>query len=172
MKRAALLAVAAALAALAVGLGQAAGRTASVVVPKCPSHAPQFTAVIGGTSRFVRPNAQSIRLCRYYGLSWADSHGLWRQRLIDGKATINGLTKAFNALQEPPRGIFCVKDDETEILLAFAYAGAKPERVVVRLSGCRFASNGQAVRSTTAQLHAKGYISAALEISTAELTSA
>lgn len=154
--------LAAAVAALAVGYastGHAA--STSVVMPKCPSHAPKFTATLGTSSPFVRPKAQLIRLCRYYKNNWGFGQVLWRQRLIEKRATVSSLTKAFNKLQEPPRGIFCVRDDGSEMLVIFGYAetsqadSGKPERVVVKLSGCRFASNGEAVRSTTAPLHSR-----------------
>ena len=146
--------------ALAVGYaytrpvaGQAAGLKEVVRVPKCPSHAPTFTPG-GGTSRhFVRPRASAVRLCRYYKVDWTDSEALWRHRLVTGGKVVSNLTHSFNRLKEPPRGIFCIKDNGSEMVLWFGYAGAKPERVVVKLSGCRFASNGKAVRSTTAHLH-------------------
>jgi len=151
-----------ALAALAVGFGvagRATGAARVVVVPKCPSHAPKFEATLGTSNPFVQPNAQFLQLCRYYKNNWATGQTLWRKRTIGDRPLIARLTRAFNRLQEPPRGIFCVKDDGSEMLLIFAYAdtlktaGVAPERVVVKLSGCRFASNGDAVRSTTAWLH-------------------
>jgi hypothetical protein len=151
MKRAPLLAIA--VAALAVAYAAAGHAAATVSVPKCPSHAPAFTSGTGTDKTFVRHDARVVRLCRYYKVNWADSQGLWRQRLIGDGRTISQLTTAFNKLQPPPRGIFCVKDDKSEMLLLFGYAGAKPERVVVKLSGCRFTTNGNSTRSTTAALH-------------------
>jgi hypothetical protein len=154
MKRA-LLAVA--VAALAVGYvsTRAAARAATgpVYVPACPSHAPESGSLGASSSRFVRPGARLIRLCRYSNINWGNSQGLLRHRLIRRGTTISSLTRSFNRLKEPPRGIFCVRDDGSEMLVAFGYAGAKPERVIVRLSGCRFAMNGPATRSTTAKLH-------------------
>jgi hypothetical protein len=141
------------VAAAAVGFTPSLHAAATVSLPKCPSHAPKFTATEGQSTQFVRPNAKLLRLCRYYKDNWADSQGLWRQRRISDDPTISSLTRQFDALQEPPRGIFCVKDDHSEILVIFGYAGTTPERVVVKLSGCRFASNGKAVRSTTQKLH-------------------
>jgi hypothetical protein len=160
MKLAALLTIAAT--ALVVGYASTghAART-SVVVPKCPSHAPKFTATLGTSSPFVHPNAQFLNLCRYYKNTWGFGQVLWRHRVISNRATISSLTSAFNKLQEPPRGIFCVKDDGSEMLVIFGYGAnlmtgyTPPERVVVKLSGCRFASNGKAVRSTTSQLHSR-----------------
>jgi hypothetical protein len=155
MKLAFLVAVAA---ALTIGFGAAAGRAglhASVVVPKCPAHAPKFEATLGTSTPFVRPNAQYIRLCRYYKNNWATGQTLWKQRTFNQKTILTPLTHAFNRLKEPPRGIFCVKDDGSEMQLIFAYSGSRPERVTVKLSGCRFASNGKAVRSTTSWLHKK-----------------
>jgi hypothetical protein len=150
--------LAAAVVALAIGFASTRPATghaaaATVSVPKCPSHAPKFTSLNGTSKHFVRPGARRVRLCRFYKVNWADSLGLWRQRLIGDGTTISSLTHAFNKLKEPPRGIFCMKDNGSEMVLFFGYAGAKPERVVVKLSGCRFASNGQATRSTTAGLH-------------------
>ncbi len=143
------------VAALAVGFAATSHAAATVTLPKCPSHAPNFTATAGASKQFVHTNAQAVRLYRYYKDNWADPRGLWRQRLIGDSPTIASLTHQFNALQEPPRGIFCVKDDHSEMLVLFGYASAKPERVVVKLSGCRFASNGKAVRSTTEKLHSR-----------------
>ena len=148
---AAVLALAVAFASTRPATGHAAAATVSV--PKCPSHAPAFASRGLASSHFVRPSAQLVRLCRYYKVNWADSQGLWRQRLVRDGATIAILTHTFNKLKEPPRGIFCIRDDKSEMLLLFGYAGAKPERVVVKLSGCRFATNGRAIRSTTAGLH-------------------
>jgi len=153
MKRAALLPVAVVILAVSLGSTRAATGAASLSVPKCPSHAPKFTSLNLTSSHFVRPGAGAIRLCRFYKVNWADSYGLWRQRLINRPVMISGLTRAFNKLKEPPRGIFCVKDDGSEMLLIFSYASAKPVRVVVKLSGCRFATNGRSTRSTTARLH-------------------
>ena len=161
MRRTSLLAAAIAVAAIAVGYGvtrpaagQAAGLKEIFRVPHCPSHAPKFPSASGTSRNFVRPGAGFLRLCRYYKVNWADSQGLWRQRLI-GDERVTKLTRSFNKLQEPPRGIFCVKDNGGEMALFFAYGDGTHERVVVKLSGCRFASNGRTVRSTTPGLHAR-----------------
>jgi len=151
MKRVSLLALT--VAVLAVAYASAGHAAATGSVPKCPSHAPEFTSGFATTKSFVRPNAQVVRLCRYYKVNWADSQALWRQRLIANAETLSQLTRAFNRLHEPPRGIFCVKDDKSEMVLLFVYAGGATERVVVKLSGCRFATDGRSTRSTTAALH-------------------
>ena len=154
MKRTLLAVAIVALAVAFASTRPAAGHaTAAVAVPKCPSYAPKFESLNLASPHFVRPNAERVRLCRYYKNTWAYGQKLWRQRLIQDGATISVLTHAFNRLKEPPRGIFCVKDDGSEMLLVFGYAGAKPVRVVVKLSGCRFATNGRATRSTTAGLY-------------------
>jgi hypothetical protein len=93
-----------------------------------------------------------MRLCRYFSVNWGFSQGLWQQRLIRSSVTIGGITHSFNKLHEPPRGIFCAKDDGSEMLVVFAYPNAAVERVVVKLSGCRFAMNGRSTRSMTAHL--------------------
>lgn len=144
-----------AVAALAISF-VATGRAATApAVPKCPAHAPKFTSVMGTSKPFVETGAQAVRLCRYYKINWADSQGLWRQALVQNHSTVVSLTHGFNVLKEPPRGIFCVKDNGSEILALFAYSGAKPERVVVKLSGCRFVSNGKATRSLSRTLHSR-----------------
>ena len=154
MKTAVLSLVIAALAFGYATTGRASSSAASV--PKCPSHAPKFSGTsLGVKGIFVRPNAQVMRLCRYYKNNWATGQTLWRMRLIDQSSTIVGLTHAFNRLQEPPRGIFCIRDDGSEMQLIYGYADGSVERVVVKLSGCRFAANGKAVRSTTQWLHKK-----------------
>jgi hypothetical protein len=141
------------IAVLAIGYAATGHAAATAGVPKCPARAPKFESTLGSSKQFVKPKAQAIRLCRYYKSNWATGQTLWEQRLIADGPTITRLTHAFNQLQEPPRGIFCVKDDGSEMQLIFGYAGGKVERVVVKLSGCRFASNGKSVRSTTAWLH-------------------
>lgn len=155
MSRMKLPLLAVAVAVMAVGYAAAGHAAATLSVPKCPSHAPPFSSLNVASSHFVRREARVVRLCRYYGVNWGDSQGLWRHRLIQKHRAISSLTRAFNALKAPPRGIFCMQDDGSEILLVFGYAGAKPERVVVKLSGCRFASNGRSTRSTTAGLHTR-----------------
>ena len=140
------------VAALAFGYAST-GHAASSSLPKCPAYAPKFTSVSGVSKHFVREGAVVMRLCRYYKNNWATGQTLWRQRLIDQSSTIDGLTRAFNRLKEPPRGIFCVKDDGSEMQLIFGYASGGVERVVVKLSGCRFTTNGKATRSTTPWLH-------------------
>jgi hypothetical protein len=130
-----------------------AGRTS---VPACPAHAPKmstFGTQVGG--KFVRLGANAMRLCRYYGVNWSDSKGLRQQRLIHDGVTIGHITHRFNKLNPAPRGIFCVKDDGSEMLVVFAYPTARTERVVVKLSGCPFTSNGgaaQQVRWATPRL--------------------
>ena len=151
MKRALLLAALIAVAAAAASVS--ASHAASTSLPTCPSRAPKFVGTLGTSNPFVRPRANALRMCRYYKNNWATGMTLWRQRLITQSSTITSLTGAFNRLQEPPRGIFCVKDDGSEMQLIFGYANGTVERVTVKLSGCRFASNGKAVRSTTAYLH-------------------
>ncbi len=93
-----------------------------------------------------------MRLCRYYGANWADSKGLRRQRLIRRGLTIDRITHTFNTLKEPPRGIFCMKDDGSELLVVFAYPHARAERVAVKLTGCPFATNEQGIRWATPRL--------------------
>ncbi|MDX6480128.1 MAG: hypothetical protein QOG85_638 [Gaiellaceae bacterium] len=148
-----LAALAIILAALTAGFAATGNAKEFFRVPTCPSHAPKFTSLNGTSTHFVRPGAQMMRLCRYYKNNWADPYGLWRHRLIKNYTTVTSLTNAFNRLQPPPRGIFCVKDDGSEMALFFAYAGGTHERVIVKLSGCRFATNGRSTRSTTAKLH-------------------
>ena len=93
-----------------------------------------------------------MRICRYYGVNWGFPNGLRQQRLINAGLTISRITRTFNRLKEPPRGIFCVRDDGTELLVVFAYPNGSVERVVVKLSGCRFAMNGHATRWSTPRL--------------------
>lgn len=151
MKPAALAVMIAAFAFGYAATGRASSSAASV--PKCPAYAPKFASISGVSKQFVPPNARAVRLCRYYKNTWATGERLYRQRLIHQSSTIEPLTNSFNRLKEPPRGIFCVRDDGSEMQVIFAYAGGSVERVVVKLSGCRFASNGKAIRSTTAWLH-------------------
>lgn len=143
------------VAVLAVGYAATGHAAATVSVPKCPAHAPKFQPASGTSNQFVRTKAEAVRLCRYYKNNWATGQTLWEQRLLTDASTINGLTRSFNRLQEPPRGIFCVRDDGSEMELIFGYAGGSVERVVVKLSGCRFTTNGKAVRSTTESLHTR-----------------
>lgn len=148
MKRALLIA-----AFLAAGAGYvAASHAASTSVPACPGRAPQPTAHGAPVKRFVRPGATAMRLCRYYGINWADSHGLRQQRLIRSSVTIGRITHTFNKLPQPPRGIFCAQDDGSELVAVFAYPNANAERVVLRLTGCRFAMNGRSTRWATSRL--------------------
>jgi len=145
----------AAIAAAGAGYVTASHAT-STRVPACPAHAPKmstFDTQVGGD--FVRPGANAMRLCRYYGINWGDSKGLRQQRLIHNSVTVGRITHTFNKLKAAPRGIFCVRDDGTEMLVVFAYPTARAERVVVKLSGCPFTSNGgaaQQVRWATPRL--------------------
>ncbi len=148
-----LLGVAVALAALAVGSAASGRAASSVSLPPCPKHAPKFNSRGLTTKRFVRPEARLARVCRYYNVNWGGiSQVLWQHRLVADRATVAGLTRSFNKLKEPPRGIFCIRDDGSEMLVIFGYAGSGPERVVVKNSGCQFATNGWATRATTASL--------------------
>ena len=126
---------------------------ASTALRNCPAHAPKFASGNTATKHFVRRGAQLVQLCRYSNVNWGDSQGLLHHRLVHRAATISRLTRDFNALQEPPRGIFCMRDDGSEVLVVFGYASGHPERVIMKLTGCRFASNGRATRSTTAGLY-------------------
>lgn len=153
MKRALLLAVAAVIAAACASV--AVGSRGAVSAPLCPKHAPPTVSLDVGTKTFVRSGAGVVRLCRYYGVNWADSQGLWRTSVVRDGKTIAGLTRSFNALHEPPRGIFCPRDDGSEMLVLFGYAGHGPERVTVALRGCRFATNGRSTRSVTASLRSR-----------------
>lgn len=141
----------AALAAAAAGY-VTASRAASYSPPRCPAHAAKPSLGVK-TRSFVRPNASALVLCRYANVNWGTSQGLLRSRRINLQSTIGGLTRSFNHLQEPPRGIFCVRDDGSEIALLFAYGSGHVERVTVRLTGCRFAMNGRDTRSTTTTLY-------------------
>ena len=148
MKRALLIA-----AVVAAGAGYVtASHAARASVPACPGHAPKLGTRGVGTKHFVRPGATAMRLCRYYGVNWGDSQGLRQQRLIHGQLTIGGITRTFNGLHEPPRGIFCMKDDGSELLAVFGYPNATAQRVAVKLTGCRFAMNGRSTRWSTARL--------------------
>jgi hypothetical protein len=135
-------ALVAVLAAASVGC-VTASHAASTSVPACPGHAPKFDSVdLDVAGAFVRPGATAMRLCRYYGINRADPKGLRQQRLIHGRLTVRHITRAFNKLKPAPRGIFCVRDDGTEMLVVFTYPHARAGRVVVKLTGCPFASNG------------------------------
>ena len=137
---------------LALAAVAASAHAASSSPPQCPSHAPK--AALGVKTRsFVRPNARALVLCRYANINWGNSQGLLRSRRINLPSTIGSLTRSFNHLQEPPRGIFCVRDDGSEIALLFAYGSGHVERLTVRLTGCRFAMNGRDTRSTTTVLY-------------------
>ena len=68
------------------------------------------------------------------------------------RLTIGRITHMFNRLSEPPRGIFCVRDDGTEMLAVFGYPNGNAEHVVVKLSGCPFTMNGRSTRWTTPRL--------------------
>jgi hypothetical protein len=140
-----------AVAALAVGYATAGHAAATRAVPKCPAHAPEVVS-LDVAGRFVRPGATAVRLCRYYGDNWGFPYGLRRQRLLRSSLTIGRITHTFNRLKEPPRGIFCMKDDGSKMLVVFAYPHARPERVTVKLTGCRFATNGQGIRWSTPHL--------------------
>jgi hypothetical protein len=91
-------------------------------------------------------------LCRYSGVNFGDSQGLRQQRLIHGALTIGRITHTFDKLREPPRGIFCAKDDGSELLVVFLYPHASASRVTVKLTGCRFAMNGRSTRWSTPRL--------------------
>jgi len=148
MKRALLIA-----AVVAAGVGYAtASHAASATVPACPSRAPKFASQGAAAKRFVRSGATAMRLCRYYGVNWGDSYGLRKQGLVRDHVTIGSVTRSFNRLQEPPRGIFCVKDDGSELLVVFAHKTGRAERVVVKLGGCLFATNGHSTRWATQRL--------------------
>lgn len=129
-----------------------ASRAATAAVPACPGHAPKLTARGAGKKHFVRPGADAMRLCRYYGVNWADSQGLRQQNLVRGSLTVGLVTDTFNKLKEPPRGIFCMRDDASELLVVFAYPRGRAERVAVKLTGCRFAMNGRSTRWSTPRL--------------------
>ena len=128
-----------------------ASHAASATVPACPTNAPQSISPGVASRHFVREGASAMRLCRYGANDFGTPQGLVQQHLIHG-VTIERITHAFNGLKKPPRGIFCMRDDGSEVLVVFAYPKTPPERVAVRLSGCRFAMNGRATRSTTSQL--------------------
>ena len=129
-----------------------ASRAASATVPSCPRHAPKPVSQGLTTKKFVRPDAIALRLCRYFGINWGDSQGLRDQRLIHSGLTIRSITHTFNRLKDPPRGIFCMKDDASELLVVFGYPNASAERVVVKLTGCRFTMNGRSTRWSTPHL--------------------
>jgi hypothetical protein len=148
MKRAFLIAAVVAAGAGAVTASHAAGASA----PACPAHAPKLVSHGITEKRFVRPGANAMRLCRYSNINWGNSQGLLRQRLIHSQRTIGRITRAFNRLSEPPRGILCVRDDGTEMLVVFGYPNGSAERVVVKLSGCPFTMNGRSTRWATSRL--------------------
>ncbi len=78
-----------------------------------------------------------------------------RGRLIRNGATIAVLIRRLNSLRRVARGAYpCPTDDGNEILLVFGYANRHPQRVIVELSGCRFATNGRSSRWTTARFRA------------------
>lgn len=124
----------------------------SVPVPVCPGHAPTLTPRGAALRHFVRPGAGAMLLCRYYGVNWGDSQGLRQQRVINGDLTIGRITRTFNKLHEPPRGIFCARDDGSELLVVFMYPNVSISRVAVKLTGCRFAMNGRSTRWSTPRL--------------------
>ena len=149
MKRALLIAAL----VVAAGFGcVTASRAASTTVPSCPGHAPKPVSQGLITKKFVRPGAIAMRLCRYYGINWGDSQGLRDQRLIHTGLTIRSITHTFNRLHDPPRGIFCMRDDASELLVVFGYPNTGAELVVVMLTGCRFALNGRSTRWSTRPL--------------------
>jgi hypothetical protein len=145
-----LLLAAIAVAAVAAG-SVTASHAARASVPACPGHAPKLVSSGAPAGPFVRPGATAMRLCRYYGVNWGDAQGLRRQRLIRASVTIGRITSTFNGLREPPRGIFCVRDDGSELLVVFGYPN-QAERVAVKLTGCRFAMNGRSTRWSTPRL--------------------
>jgi hypothetical protein len=99
------------------------------------------------TTQFVRPGAARLRLCLYVAAHPS------RSRAIAGRATISSLISAFNRLRQPHKGIYsCPDDNGSEMLLLFGYRGGRPERVVLRLTGCRFATNGASSRLVTTSL--------------------
>lgn len=140
-------------AVLATGAGAVtASHAASARVPACPAHAPRLISHGITENHFVRPGATAMRLCRYSNINWGNSQGLLRQRMIHSQLTIRRITHAFNRLTEPPRGILCVRDDGTEMLVVFGYPNGSAERVVVKLSGCPFTMNGRSTRWATSRL--------------------
>jgi hypothetical protein len=149
MKNATLIA-AIAVAVVAAG-SVTASRAASAGVPTCPGHAPKTVSPV--TARhFVRQGATAMRLCRYYGVNWGFPYGLRQQRLIHNGATISSITATFNGLAKPPKGIFCMKDDDAKMLVVFGYANAPAEHVLVKMTGCPFTTNGRASRWATPRL--------------------
>lgn len=129
-----------------------ASHAASSSVPPCPGHAPTLLSRGAPARGFVRPGAIAMRLCGYYGINWGDSHALRQKRLVRGDATISGITRSFNHLKKPPRGIFCARDDGSELLVVFGYPDGHAERIAVKLTGCRFAMNGRSTRWMTPRL--------------------
>jgi hypothetical protein len=123
-----------------------------ISAPSCPAQRPQAASLDVATSRFVRPGAVRLRLCRYASLNWGGRPPLTRDRVIDDRGTIARLIRALNRLRTPHGTYYCLMDDGSEILLLFGYADGGPARVVVELSGCRFATNGRSSRWTTPRL--------------------
>ena len=144
------------IAAIAVTAAAAGSVTvshaASASVPKCPAHTPKTIKPPVNTRHFVRQGATAMRLCRYYGVNWGFPYGLRGQRLIRDAATIKGVTATFNGLAKPPKGILCMQDDNTRMLVVFGYAKASAEHVLVKMTGCPFTTNGRATRWATPHL--------------------
>lgn len=147
VKRALFIAAVVAAAASYVGASGAGTRG----IPACPGHAPKQIAG-AKTKSFVKPGATAMRLCRYYGNNWGFPYKLMRQRLIRRGASISSVTHTFNGLGVPPKGIFCMRDDDSKMLVVFSYQDGSSERVLVKLTGCPFTTNGRANRWATPRL--------------------
>jgi len=129
----------------------AASHAGTAGTPSCPSHTPKKIAAVH-TKSFVRPGASAMRLCQYYGANWGLPYKLLRQRLIRRVAVISSLTHSFNGLGIPPKGIMCIRDDDSKMLVVFSYPDGGAERVLLKLTGCAFTTNGRVNRWGTPRL--------------------
>ena len=162
MKHAILLTVAAALLAAGCGSAAAGGGPRNDPAPlpaalaRCPSGAPLAVNRGISTTPFVHPGAKLLRLCHYAGPLTERRPRLVRARLVRNGATIAALIRRLDSLRRVTGGPYpCPTDDGNEILLVFGYSGRQPQRVIVELSGCRFATNGRDSRWTTASFRSK-----------------
>ncbi len=139
------------LSVLTVGVLLSAGGAGADVSRACPAKSPraiQTNSWPRAHRRLAPHGARLITLCRYSGINSHPSYGLVASEVVSRHATIHRLVHRFDALKPAPPGAFsCPADQGSDILAMLAYPGEHQVRILVTLTGCAAASNGDVSRA-------------------------
>jgi hypothetical protein len=129
-------------------VGNASGSSS----PACPTRGPRG---IGSNpwppaQRELAPRgAGMINLCRYSGLNSRPRFKLVGNDLVTDGPTIHRLLDRLDSLKSPPsdQAFLCPSDDGSEVLATLNYPGQHEVQILVTLSGCSAATNGDLTRA-------------------------